>query len=124
MDDQISKGTILSTHPQLTQMSNYSRYLRKKAMQEKANADDAATASADQNSLHNSTLVNLSSNRNFFSILANSQEATAAAAAAANISTGSIGNKSNIAETSFIHGESATTRSLIIEKSLPRGDAV
>ena len=100
---------MMSTHSQITQMSNYNRYLRKKAIQEK---------NEEENSLHNSTLVNLTSNRNVISLLANSINAQEA-----NLPTTNI-NKST-AETSFINSDS-TTRSLIIEKSAPhsKGEAV
>ena len=126
IDDNVcGKGSLISSHNQLAQMTQYNRYLKKRAaIQENRNDEETSQQQP------NSTLVNMSSARNVFAMQFNgmpdpsttpahiaSMAAAAAAAAASN-------KQQSIAETSFINIEQP--KSVIVEKNLPhsRGDAV
>ena len=100
-------------------MSNLSRYLKKRALQDSRNEEEGL-------SLQNSTLVNMSSNRNVLAMQFNVQDpnTSTAPASVAAVTASNNSNKQSMTETSFINIEQP--KSVIVEKNLPhsRGDAV
>lgn len=110
IDDSTSaKGSLIASNPsQIVQFSNYNQSLKKRIIKN------------DDQLLHNSTLVNLPSNKNVIAMLQNLPTDQSL--------VHSSGSKPPIApgqsETSFINVE--RSKSLIIEKGLAhtKGDAV
>ena len=117
IDDNVcGKGSLISSHNQLAQMSNYNRYLKKRAIQE--------NRTEEEQQQNNSTLVNLS-NKNALTMQFNAINMQDPNTSNMQLANASNTSKQSISETSFINIEQQS-KSMIVEKSLlnARGDAV